>query len=344
MTKDEQKYKIKMQEITYKIYQTYVEQYDHIAIEDQKIDLKPIQIDRLQPTTDELTNVSTTVWSFPKRGAWATHRGDYRGNWAPQIPRALMLMYTKPGDVVVDPMIGSGTTAIEAKLLGRNCIAVDISFPAVILTFHRLYYLEKYIERLDGYINKDRAESSWGISKEDLDLIKKVWTKIYHGDARNLDKIRDNSVDLIATHPPYFNIIKYGKKQRVEGDLSKAKNLQEYLDWMYRIAKEFYRILKPRKYCAILIGDTRTKKHYVPISHYVLDVFLKAGFILKEEVIKIQHKMKTTREIWSRTSSRDFLLIYHEKLFIFRKPESENEYKKYKYSCQYWKNKINKNG
>ncbi len=344
MAKNEQRNEIKMREITYRIYQMYVEQYDHITIEDQKIDLKPIQIDRLQPTTDELTDVSTTVWSFPKRGAWATHKGDYRGNWAPQIPRALMLMYTKPGDIVADPMVGSGTTAIEAKLLGRNCIAVDISFPAVILTLHRLYYLEKYIEKLEEYISKNRVEGFWGINKEDLNLIKRAWVKVYHGDARNLDKIEDNSVDLIATHPPYFNIIKYSKSRRIEGDLSKAKNLQEYLDWMYKIAKEFYRILKPGKYCAILIGDTRTRKHYVPISHYVLDVFLKAGFILKEEVIKIQHKMKTTREVWSRASSRDFLLIYHEKLFIFRKPESEDEYKKYKYSSLCWKKKADNNG
>ena len=31
--------------------------------------------------------------------------------------------------------------------------------------------------------------------------------KVYHGDARNLDLIEDESIDLIATHPPYANII-----------------------------------------------------------------------------------------------------------------------------------------
>ncbi|WP_243681340.1 hypothetical protein [Vulcanisaeta souniana] len=37
------------------------------------------------------------------------------------------------------------------------------------------------------------------------------------------------------------------------------------------------------------------------ISHRVLGgVFLNVGFILKEEVIKIQHRMKTTREVWQR--------------------------------------------
>ena len=38
---------------------------------------------------------ATTVWSFPERGKWATHSPKYRGNWAPQIPRNVILKYTK---------------------------------------------------------------------------------------------------------------------------------------------------------------------------------------------------------------------------------------------------------
>ena len=39
--------------------------------------------------TYELQN--TTIWSFPDRGNWATHKGDYRGNWSPHIPKNLIL-------------------------------------------------------------------------------------------------------------------------------------------------------------------------------------------------------------------------------------------------------------
>src|SRR3989338_670407 len=69
---------------------------------------------------------STTVWSFPERGKWATHNAKYRGNWAPQIARNIILLYSQEGDVVLDPMVGSGTTMIEAKLLKRKGIAFDI--------------------------------------------------------------------------------------------------------------------------------------------------------------------------------------------------------------------------
>jgi len=315
---------IQMRKVTFEEYLEFIKNNSKIIVEDQVVELKPIEITRLFPTSGELTDVSTTVWSFPKRGSWATHRGDYRGNWAPQIPRALMLMYTKPGDIVLDPMIGSGTTCIEAKLLGRNCIGVDINYNAVMLALHRLYYLLRAIEEKQELLKETPGDT--------VEEVRKAWVKIYHGDARRLDLIQDESIDLIATHPPYYNIIEYNSSEYVEGDLSRARSLEEYLEWIRSCAREFYRVLKPGRYCAVLIGDTRIHKHYVPISHYVLRVFLEEGFILKEEVVKIQHNMKTTREVWSKIGKRDFLLIKHEKLYIFRKPLGDKDREKHKYS------------
>lgn len=62
----------------------------------------------------------TTIWSFKERGSWATHKGDYRGNCPPQVPRNLILKYTREGDIVLDTFCGSGTTIIETKLLNRK--------------------------------------------------------------------------------------------------------------------------------------------------------------------------------------------------------------------------------
>ena len=73
----------------------------------------------------------STVWSFKQRGSWATHSGKYRGNWSPYIPRNIILKYSKQGDLVLDYFCGGGTTAVEAKLLGRRCMALDINPHAV---------------------------------------------------------------------------------------------------------------------------------------------------------------------------------------------------------------------
>ena len=323
-----------MRRVGYEEYLGFLKKAREIEVEGSKIKLEPIQVGRLHPTAEELTDVGTTVWSFPRRGSWATHRGDYRGNWPPQMARALILMYTRPGDTVLDPMVGSGTTCIEAKLLGRNCVGVDINYNAAILTLHRLYWLEQYLEKLSSGVGLERFLDLGGVGdarEVGIDEVLRARVEIYHGDARNLDKIRGSSVDLVATHPPYFNIIRYSGS-RVPGDLSAAGGLEEYLAMTHSIAREAFRVLKPGKYMGILVGDTRIHKHYVPITHYVLQAILKAGFILKEEVTKIQHKMKTTREKWVRLKDRDFLLIYHEKLYILRKPGDPGEYKKYRYS------------
>ncbi|MEZ0394587.1 MAG: DNA methyltransferase [Desulfurococcaceae archaeon] len=313
---------ISMREISVDEYQSFVSRTKKIVVDGQEISLDPIRVHRFSPVPEELADVSTTVWSFPDRGSWATHRGDYRGNWAPQVARALILMYTEPGDLVVDPMSGSGTTCVEARLLGRNCIAVDISYGACMLTFHRLHWLEESAREFGGL---ERPP--------EVDNVLRTWSKVFHGDARRLDKVEDNSVDLIATHPPYWRIIGYGEGC-VEGNLSCARTLEEYLNMIKQIAEEAFRVLKPGKYLGILVGDTRIRKHYVPITHHVLRTFLEAGFILREEIIKVQHRMKATREVWSRLRDRDFLLIHHEKLFVFRKPVEEGERVRYKYSSR----------
>src|SRR3989338_301703 len=238
---------------------------------------------------NDLDLQSTTVWSFPNRGKWLTHNAKYRGNWAPQIPSNLIRLYSQEGDVVLDPMVGSGTTMIEAKSLGRKGIAFDIH-PEVVK------------------IAKEACK--FELDKEFIE------PEIKQGDARNMTSIADDAIDLIATHPPYLNIIKYGEKD-VDGDLSAISNLIKFCDEIEKVAKECYRVLKPGKYCAILIGDTRRRRHFVPLAFNVMQRFLKAGFILKEDVIKVQHNCSTTR-YWG-AQEKDFLLIMHEHLFIFRK-------------------------
>ena len=83
------------------------------------------KITKWEPEDFELE--MTTHWSFPKRGDWATHDAKWRGNWSPYIPRNILLRYSKEGDLVLDQFAGGGTTLVEAKLLNRNIIGVDVN-------------------------------------------------------------------------------------------------------------------------------------------------------------------------------------------------------------------------
>ena len=142
----------------------------------------------IRETPENFKLENSTIWSFPERGSWATHSGEYRGNWSPYIPRNIILRYSKKHDWILDQFLGSGTTLIEAKLLGRNAIGVDINSDAVKLS------------------NKNLDFTCHEASK--------IFTK--QGNANDLTFIKDNSIDLICTHPPYADIIRYSRD--IEGD------------------------------------------------------------------------------------------------------------------------------
>ena len=231
----------------------------------------------------------TTHWSFPKRGDWATHDAKWRGNWSPYIPRNLLLRYSQEGDLVLDQFAGGGTTLVEAKLLNRNIIGVDINDVA----------LERCKEKID--FDYEAAKGR---------------VELHKGDARNLDFISDDSIDFVCTHPPYANIIKYS--DGIEGDLSQLK-VSEFLDEMKSVASESYRVLKKGRFCAILMGDTRQKGHMVPMSFDVMRIFEEAGFKLKELIIKEQHNCRATGYWKTNSIKYNFLLIAHEYLFVFKK-------------------------
>lgn len=296
-----------MREITQKDYEKWIKKHKEIVIDDTRIPLgRKREIKKLQPEKFELQ--TTSVWSFPKRGNWATHKGNFRGNWAPEIARNIILRYSKEGDTVLDQMVGGGTTLIECKLLNRYGIGIDINKEAAMLTRDRLNF----------------------------DFETSTTQRTFVGDARDLNLLKDNSIDLIATHPPYANIINYSKnsKKHIEGDLSYVQNIEEFAGEIKKVAEESFRVLKPGKYCAILMGDTRRYKHYVPISFKVLQSFLDVGFILKEDVIKKQWHCKTTGFWTNKSKEYNFLLIMHEHLFVFRKPEKNEKLKKFQESMK----------
>ena len=137
----------------------------------------------VQPENFELE--TNTVWAFPNRGKWATHDAKYRGNWSPYIPRNVILRYSSEGDTVLDQFVGGGTTAVEAKLTGRNFIGFDINPAAVELTQKKLdfeYNTSAEISVKLGDARKLERQNVTGFSKKINSVlyswvihVKRVW-------------------------------------------------------------------------------------------------------------------------------------------------------------------------
>lgn len=231
---------------------------------------------------------TNTIWSFPNRGKWATHDAKYRGNFSPYVAKNIILRYSKPNDLVLDQFVGGGTTLIECKLNNRNAIGVDINPNAVNITKEKLKF------ECENNVNID----------------------VRLGNACDLQEIKDNSIDLICTHPPYADIIKYS--EGIAGDLSQLK-YKDFLVAMEKVANECFRVLKKDKFCAIVMGDTRKNGMVQPLGFEVMQRFINAGFRQKEIIIKEQHNCKATG-FWKTNSEKyNFLLLAHEYIFIFKK-------------------------
>jgi DNA modification methylase len=188
----------------------------------------------------------------------------------------VIIKYSEPGELVLDYFCGAGTTAVESKLLGRRCIAFDINDKAIELAKENVNFNidSQQLAFLDDQIHPQAYEPELSVD-----------------DARNLSFLQDNSIDLICAHPPYANIIHYTDSK--EGDLS-FLGIDEFLKEMAKVARNSFRVLKPGGQCAILIGDTRRRKHVIPLGFKLINVYLDAGFKLRELVIKRQHNCKTT--------------------------------------------------
>jgi len=88
--------------------------------------------------------------------------------------------YTKPGDIILDPMAGTGSTGVVATLHGRHAILVDIE--------------ERFVE----WMNKAKE-----LVEKHQTLIPKGKITVVHGDARKLSQLLREHVNVIVTSPPY---------------------------------------------------------------------------------------------------------------------------------------------
>lgn len=76
--------------------------------------------------------------------ATETGNKNHSAVFPPDLPAWFIKLFTKPGDVVLDPFVGSGTTAFSALQLGRHFVGVDVNSEYVQLATRRVF--EKQIK------------------------------------------------------------------------------------------------------------------------------------------------------------------------------------------------------
>lgn len=239
-----------------------------------------------------------SLWIIPERDKSGKHSGFYHGNFVPQIPRQLILRYSKKNDVIFDPFVGSGTTAYEAENLGRHFIGVDIQPDLIDLIKSKVDNKEYFAELVVGdSTNKNTFSNILEI----------------------LNNQNKKNIQLAILHPPYADIIKFSNN---DNDLSNAKSLSIFLEKFSLVVKNTMDLLEKNRYLAIVIGDKYTNGEWVPLGFYCMNEAQKLGLKLKSIIIKNMegNRAKQNKEaIWKyRALSSDYYIFKHEYILIFK--------------------------
>jgi len=243
--------------------------------------------------------ITDSLWIFDKRDTSGVHKAGYWGNFIPQIPNQLLRRFTKKGEWVLDPFLGSGTTLIECKRLDRNGVGVELN-PAV-------------AKSAKSIIEKEKNPN-------------KVTSVIITGDSSKVDfpdelkAYKINSFQFVIMHPPYWDIIKFSSKK---SDLSNANSIQSFLKMFGDVVENFYPVLDKKRYCAVVIGDKYESGEWIPLGFYVMQEMMKKGFKLKSTIIKNFDQTTAKRnqkELWRyRALAGGFYVFKHEYIFLFQK-------------------------
>jgi len=249
--------------------------------------------------------LTDSLWVMGERDKSGAHNGSYHGNFIPQIPNQLMRRFTKKGDVVLDAYLGSGTTLIECRRLGRNGIGIEL-LPNV------------------------AQEAKDNISKQEF-LNGNVFTDIIISDSTKeksknavegvLENHKKQNLQFIIMHPPYHDIIKFSDKSE---DLSNSKSVQEFSKLFGDSVYNFVNLLEDKHHLAVVIGDKYTNSEWVPLGFNLMQEVLKRGDLkLKSILIKNMNNNRAKlnqQNLWRyRALVGGFYIFKHEYILLFQK-------------------------
>lgn len=114
-------------------------------------------------------------------------------------------------------------------------------------------------------------------------------------DARNLP-IEDESVDLIVTSPPYFNMQTYAwdnwlrlwflgyDYKKVKSMLFQSESKQKFVQFMHASLSEMFRVLKENSACFIVVGDVKLNGRYLNIADLIIPIAEDVGFTVNSVI------------------------------------------------------------
>ena len=222
----------------------------------------------------EWLKLSFSIWKDIEKsnGEWKL---KHPAMFPTQLTSRLINIFTKnPGEIILDPFAGSGSTIVSAYSLGKKGVGFELSKEYTSL-------IQKRIKEFQLNLNQNKQK-----------LIK---PEIYNKTIFEIPSvIKEDSVDLVITSPPYWNILterRSADKKTVrkysdsEEDLGNIASYEEFLQKLKDAFKGVYNVLKKGKYCIIVVMDIRKKSKFYPFHIDLISKMDEIGFELDDIII-----------------------------------------------------------
>tara|TARA_B100001123_G_scaffold153460_1_gene177510 strand:- start:6633 stop:7529 length:897 start_codon:yes stop_codon:yes gene_type:complete len=191
--------------------------------------------------------------------------------------------FTKEGQTVFDPMVGTGSTLLAAMNTNRNAIGIELS--------------KKYANVAAQRINDESEMMNNSGDKNNI--------KLYNGDARMLDRIISSNIDYCITSPPYWDMLRekgfetqktrekmnYDTHYSEDGrDVGNIEDYMRFLDELKEIYLKVHSVMKIGGYLTVIVKNIKKGGKIYPLAW---DLTKKLEFFtLKDEKIWCQDNVK----------------------------------------------------
>jgi DNA modification methylase len=250
-------------------------------------------------TGDEWLYFTKSLWTtaYPSELGHAARKA-HGANKPPRLMARLIEFFTRPGELVLDPFAGVGGTLLGAAICRgpRRALGFELE-----QRWADVY--EKVVREYVGSELADLGSADPGGPR----LLDGADCRLIVGDAVPLlGELADESVDFVATDPPYNPQLKltmaggrlaeefanrrtdYAMVSDQPADLANSASYGEYLDRMQAILAELRRVLRPRRYATVIVRDAYQQSSY---RFTAADLAARAeavGFVAKGDLIWYQ--------------------------------------------------------
>ena len=271
-----------------------------------------------------------SIWPTAQKGAPAQRAGRYLpvsgahpAKMLPAIAAHAIATYTQPGDLVLDPMCGIGTTLVEAVHLGRDVIGVE--------------YEPRWAALAEANLAHARNRGATGAGE------------VVCGDARHLGGLVDSAarglVGLVLTSPPYGASLHGQVRTRPGGGVHKShyrystdptnlahQTTAALLEGFGRILAEAANLLRPGGIVAMTVRPFWTAGELVDLPGAVGGLAERAGLVLFERNVALLAGLRGDQLVprpsffaldqarRARRRGMPRMVVAHEDLVVMRKP------------------------